>query len=152
MVRNFTNVNGFLLRPTRCCRNSGEPVSKKPITHRINKTGRPNTNPSREKKKSNRRIKICSPNQNSGEALLQQKGAAPSPTDVGLWKYLPAKSPAHVVLHPFCPANRLQTSAIQAEQESNGRASRSEEQTSERQSRPHLVCRLLLEKKKKQEK
>src|SRR5436305_15304575 len=30
------------------------------------------------------------------------------------------------------------------------RASRSEEHTSELQSRPHLVCRLLLEKKKKQ--
>src|SRR2546422_3413288 len=32
------------------------------------------------------------------------------------------------------------------------RASRSEEHTSELQSRLHLVCRLLLEKKKKQEK
>src|SRR5690554_7932368 len=31
-----------------------------------------------------------------------------------------------------------------------GRARRSEEHTSELQSRPHLVCRLLLEKKKKQ--
>src|SRR5690554_7216986 len=31
-----------------------------------------------------------------------------------------------------------------------GRAVRSEEHTSELQSRPHLVCRLLLEKKKKQ--
>src|SRR6266498_6124771 len=30
-----------------------------------------------------------------------------------------------------------------------GRPSRSEEHTSELQSRPHLVCRLLLEKKKK---
>src|SRR5690554_7118736 len=30
-------------------------------------------------------------------------------------------------------------------------AARSEEHTSELQSRPHLVCRLLLEKKKKQE-
>src|SRR3989442_6475762 len=32
------------------------------------------------------------------------------------------------------------------------RASRSEEHTSELQSRPHLVCRLLLEKKKKKKK
>src|SRR5436305_5118557 len=32
---------------------------------------------------------------------------------------------------------------------SAGRSSRSEEHTSELQSRPHLVCRLLLEKKKK---
>src|SRR5690554_7627091 len=31
-----------------------------------------------------------------------------------------------------------------------GRGGRSEEHTSELQSRPHLVCRLLLEKKKKQ--
>src|SRR5690554_7314673 len=33
-----------------------------------------------------------------------------------------------------------------------GNAERSEEHTSELQSRPHLVCRLLLEKKKKQKK
>src|SRR3989442_5587420 len=33
---------------------------------------------------------------------------------------------------------------------SPGREKRSEEHTSELQSRPHLVCRLLLEKKKKQ--
>src|SRR3989442_10204263 len=32
----------------------------------------------------------------------------------------------------------------------NGRSTRSEEHTSELQSRPHLVCRLLLEKKKNQ--
>src|SRR5215813_11012869 len=35
---------------------------------------------------------------------------------------------------------------------SSGRGPRSEEHTSELQSRPHLVCRLLLEKKKKTEK
>src|SRR5690554_1105991 len=123
MVLNLTRVKGFLFRPTRSCRKSGEPVSKKPITHRINKTGKPNTNPSREKKKSNRRIKIRSPNQNSGEAPLRQKGAAPSPTDFGLSKYPPAKSPVHVVLHPFCPASRLQTSTIQAEQQLNAQVS-----------------------------
>src|SRR3989442_10437081 len=33
--------------------------------------------------------------------------------------------------------------------EDSGTAARSEEHTSELQSRPHLVCRLLLEKKKK---
>src|SRR5436305_3730584 len=33
-----------------------------------------------------------------------------------------------------------------------GRSARSEEHTSELQSRPHLVCRLLLEKKKKKNK
>src|SRR3989442_10792608 len=35
---------------------------------------------------------------------------------------------------------------------SDGAESRSEEHTSELQSRPHLVCRLLLEKKKKRKK
>src|SRR3989442_10703850 len=35
-----------------------------------------------------------------------------------------------------------------AELEAEGRIERSEEHTSELQSRPHLVCRLLLEKKK----
>src|SRR3989442_10851692 len=34
----------------------------------------------------------------------------------------------------------------------HGRQARSEEHTSELQSRPHLVCRLLLEKKKKKRK
>src|SRR5690554_7526659 len=36
--------------------------------------------------------------------------------------------------------------------EYTGHATRSEEHTSELQSRPHLVCRLLLEKKKKKKK
>src|SRR5690554_6968540 len=54
------------------------------------------------------------------------------------------------------------TSALDVESESlvqkalerlmQGRTTRSEEHTSELQSRPHLVCRLLLEKKKKKKK
>src|SRR5690554_6516509 len=39
-----------------------------------------------------------------------------------------------------------------AKKKSSGRVVRSEEHTSELQSRPHLVCRLLLEKKKKKKK
>src|SRR2546422_2538391 len=46
-----------------------------------------------------------------------------------------------------CSKNRKRATA---RPESSTRASRSEEHTSELQSRLHLVCRLLLEKKKKQ--
>src|SRR3989442_11172346 len=42
------------------------------------------------------------------------------------------------------------TDAIQSQITAHDAAQRSEEHTSELQSRPHLVCRLLLEKKKKQ--
>src|SRR5690554_7055272 len=38
------------------------------------------------------------------------------------------------------------------EEDDEGQVDRSEEHTSELQSRPHLVCRLLLEKKKKKHK
>src|SRR3989442_5399351 len=53
---------------------------------------------------------------------------------------------------PICAALRFPSDMDSAhragsERTSNG-AMRSEEQTSELQSRPHLVCRLLLEKKK----
>src|SRR6266498_4227790 len=41
---------------------------------------------------------------------------------------------------------------VERSQERGGAVVRSEEHTSELQSRPHLVCRLLLEKKKKKEK
>src|SRR5690554_946647 len=46
-------------------------------------------------------------------------------------------------------ANTLSTAAAYIEGEFVGTGPRSEEHTSELQSRPHLVCRLLLEKKKK---
>src|SRR5436305_8687498 len=41
------------------------------------------------------------------------------------------------------------TAASTSEGDPSGKRARSEEHTSELQSRPHLVCRLLLEKKKK---
>src|SRR5690554_7029132 len=43
----------------------------------------------------------------------------------------------------------VQAGALPAEPWPNSSKGRSEEHTSELQSRPHLVCRLLLEKKKK---
>src|SRR3989442_7423280 len=46
---------------------------------------------------------------------------------------------------PFPPQAPLETSGYNAPAPDSGR---SEEHTSELQSRPHLVCRLLLEKKK----
>src|SRR3989442_8238161 len=53
-------------------------------------------------------------------------------------------SPAPPSRTPSPPRGRSHTSA-----RSTPMTSRSEEHTSELQSRPHLVCRLLLEKKKK---
>src|SRR3989442_10841882 len=60
---------------------------------------------------------------------------------------------------PVGPPRRLCPSRGTAEDEARGRGParvelrrRSEEHTSELQSRPHLVCRLLLEKKKKKTK
>src|SRR5690554_7704468 len=51
----------------------------------------------------------------------------------------------------FCPAKKIQA-LLQKENGQFEAAIRSEEHTSELQSRPHLVCRLLLEKKKKKTK
>src|SRR3989442_1988390 len=48
----------------------------------------------------------------------------------------------------FKPAFRLEERGNHVQQEGYQRDHRSEEHTSELQSRPHLVCRLLLEKKK----
>src|SRR5690554_7686251 len=61
---------------------------------------------------------------------------------------LPHARPVHS--HPWRPAvTRQQCSAPSIFRSRNGRSvKRSEEHTSELQSRPHLVCRLLLEKKK----
>src|SRR3989442_9335465 len=49
---------------------------------------------------------------------------------------------------PRCERRKALPSSPSARSERSGRLSRSEEHTSELQSRPHLVCRLLLEKKK----
>src|SRR5436305_10805716 len=48
--------------------------------------------------------------------------------------------------------NRLRSCKRSASARRRARRKRSEEHTSELQSRPHLVCRLLLEKKKKKKK
>src|SRR5436305_14276233 len=48
---------------------------------------------------------------------------------------------------PSSTCSRASTSPLQGRSRSSART-RSEEHTSELQSRPHLVCRLLLEKKK----
>src|SRR5690554_6998387 len=58
---------------------------------------------------------------------------------------------------PAAPEGIVELSAREVSWGAGGRVivdgvSRSEEHTSELQSRPHLVCRLLLEKKKKKEK
>src|SRR3712207_8602790 len=57
--------------------------------------------------------------------------------------------------HAQCPArcrggSLVQRQALRAYRSTAGHAGRSEEHTSELQSRQYLVCRLLLEKKKKQ--
>src|SRR3989442_14448588 len=47
-----------------------------------------------------------------------------------------------------CASRRPPSSSRGLDAHASGREARSEEHTSELQSRPHLVCRLLLEKKK----
>src|SRR3989442_2483361 len=60
---------------------------------------------------------------------------------------LPTSALPHAVLVKAIPAQR----AALAESPTRVELWRSEEHTSELQSRPHLVCRLLLEKKKNQD-
>src|SRR3989442_2653545 len=69
------------------------------------------------------------------------------------------RRPPRSTLFPYTTLFRSRRSSPRAAQEQiggslrscpEGRGKRSEEHTSELQSRPHLVCRLLLEKKKKQ--
>src|SRR5687768_18242148 len=57
----------------------------------------------------------------------------------------------HAYLGEMVPAERLAREACAIEIETLKRPIRSEEHTSELQSRLHLVCRLLLEKKNKKE-
>src|SRR5436305_5000447 len=65
-----------------------------------------------------------------------------------------SQSPATGLMVPsefeICVKANSFTSGVSSEG-SCSRSSRSEEHTSELQSRPHLVCRLLLEKKKKKQ-
>src|SRR3989442_2658536 len=51
----------------------------------------------------------------------------------------------------FCSAHRCSAPRTRMRQVAAPSTCRSEEHTSELQSRPHLVCRLLLEKKKKKQ-
>src|SRR5207249_7983339 len=79
----------------------------------------------------------------------------PAPTEIytlSLHDALPISKRASVLppIRPFMPANEPPKS--RARQSAARSASRSEEHTSELQSRFDLVCRLLLEKKKKQKK
>src|SRR2546422_5973116 len=66
---------------------------------------------------------------------------------------LPIFRPAEVALHYVGPANQQEPLLAQRQGLECCRVgdARSEEHTSELQSRLHLVCRLLLEKKKKRE-
>src|SRR5690554_7674478 len=65
-------------------------------------------------------------------------------TVMGMYRFNHSSS-----LHHRCTFSNRSTSSVNF---SRCSASRSEEHTSELQSRPHLVCRLLLEKKKKKKK
>src|SRR2546422_5388642 len=57
-----------------------------------------------------------------------------------------------MTMPPFAGTSRRIESGTSREWSASARADRSEEHTSELQSRLHLVCRLLLEKKKKKRK
>src|SRR5687768_18113321 len=54
----------------------------------------------------------------------------------------------HIIINPDVYFEADVTGRLQAYMEANPKVGRSEEHTSELQSRLHLVCRLLLEKKK----
>src|SRR6266498_4694959 len=60
--------------------------------------------------------------------------------------YAPVFQPVFSPPRPACLMTKLDTSCVEPRSTCRNR---SEEHTSELQSRPHLVCRLLLEKKKK---
>src|SRR3989442_15869263 len=62
---------------------------------------------------------------------------------------LPAPCFPTSALCPLTSGSRPRKVLAPASREGSGYRLRSEEHTSELQSRPHLVCRLLLEKKKK---
>src|ERR1035438_10775060 len=64
----------------------------------------------------------------------------------------PMRAAAIAASHPACPAPTTTTSYCSVNAIESGKKPRSEEHTSELQSLRHLVCRLLLEKKKKKEK
>src|SRR2546422_4244341 len=66
---------------------------------------------------------------------------------------LDARAPPHPgTVCPGTPPRRASAIGLPARYHGDGEPRRSEEHTSELQSRLHLVCRLLLEKKKKRKK
>src|SRR2546422_6685136 len=78
----------------------------------------------------------------SRTSLSGSRGAADAPTS----KVRHVPRPTAGIVSPPCGTGRRRI--VAAASVPRGRAPRSEEHTSELQSRLHLVCRLLLEKKK----
>src|SRR2546422_2132941 len=82
----------------------------------------------------------------------QPKPAVPEARRTGFWKVTPNSSEARGVERgavTWSPAARPDAGRAEVERRAGAVGARSEEHTSELQSRLHLVCRLLLEKKKK---
>src|SRR6266498_4816021 len=78
------------------------------------------------------------------------------PLSFSIFFFLMIRRPPRSTLFPYTTLFRSRRppacSARPARSRGRARRPRSEEHTSELQSRPHLVCRLLLEKKKKKAK
>src|SRR5690554_7016527 len=89
----------------------------------------------------------------AGKQETQLKREAQHPLTHGLFRQYFINQQGGTFGHPPRPTARAETATLTAESDqvlgvARLAANRSEEHTSELQSRPHLVCRLLLEKKK----
>src|SRR3989442_10854098 len=89
----------------------------------------------RKAAETDRAARRCKEDQRLGASAAYYPAAWPSP--------VPRSSSALSFASPATSCDSLRPRGA-----TNRRTSRSEEHTSELQSRPHLVCRLLLEKKK----
>src|SRR6266498_4404143 len=102
-------------------------------------------------------IRICERAKHDILALLLSLPATAEPPAPPIQEWMTVKQLAHY-WQLLTNDNQPRTAGIMkwanrpADQSPLPHASRSEEHTSELQSRPHLVCRLLLEKKKKKQK
>src|SRR3989442_3978802 len=76
---------------------------------------------------------------------------APTPTCRTVWPPIPCSTPARMTTTPRSAGGQRWAKENGAPSSLSVDHQRSEEHTSELQSRPHLVCRLLLEKKKETE-